>query len=794
MPSLLEDIRYSVRTLWKKPATAAVVFFTLLVGIVLNTSVFSICNVLWFRPLPFKNPDQLVVLLQGNPRQGSERLCSQRDFDFLRQHARTVEALSAAGPRGFNLSSGWPGGPEPRDASGAAVTDGFIETLGFRPIAGRLFTTADFQAGAPQVVLISERLWRTWLAGADVVGSQVSVDREKATIVGILPRNFRFLTGGYDVVTPLTQGRTQREVEANNLIVLARMRPQQAPPAMQAEMTALMRERLTGEAGWGLRVFRLRDQYMREARILYPVLLAAAWLILLIVCANISNLLLARSAARRKEMALRLSLGAPRSEPARLVLVEGVLLAVLAGAAALPVCLWIRNALVAAVPDMAEIVVDWRVMGFTLLAALLAGLVFAIGPALSVLRIDVNAALKEEGAGVSRRSAFRLRRALVAGEMAVAMVMLTGTGLLLRAVAGMLTVDAGFRSAGTLVARANLPPAVYPDTAHRAAALTRLSDAVRAMPGVDSVAVVSSTPMQGEIRRLRLEVADRPAPPEGETIRAALTSAGPGYFRTAGVPLVRGREFTEQDDAGGPGVAILNRTLVKALWGEGANVLGQRLRTDPKDDWLAVVGVVGDTRQDLMREPFPEVYVPYRRICPPSATLVVGTRLPPEALAGPVRAALRALDPELPFSGLRSLEDLRRDYIPPVYTIMLAAFSLLALALVFVGLYGLVSFYVVESTREIGVRISLGALPRNVLALVVRQGVRLAVIGVLIGLAGSIAVGKLLSGLLPTVIRPFDAGLFLAVSATLLSVAVAASLIPARRAIRLDPAANLRHF
>jgi len=295
--------------------------------------------------------------------------------------------------------------------------------------------------------------------------------------------------------------------------------------------------------------------------------------------------------------------------------------------------------------------------------------------------------------------------------------------------------------------------------------------------------------MQGEVGRLRVELEGRPAPTGTGTIRASSTSAGPGYFQTAGVPLVAGREFVERD---GAGVAILNRRMAKVLWGGRTDVIGGRLRVGSDGGWLSVVGVVADTRQVLMREPFPEIFLPYQQDSPASVVLVIGTRVPAAALAGPVRKVLQGVDPDLPFSGLRSFDDLRRDYIPPVYAAALGAFSLLALALVSVGLYGLLSFYVVESTREIGMRVALGASVWNVLALVVGQGVRLAAVGLVIGLAGAVAVGRALSALLPAFIRPLDAGVLLAVPASLLAVAVAASLIPAWRAVLLDPAVSLR--
>ncbi len=796
MRLLLQDLCYTTRLLRKSRAATAVVVLSLLFGIVLNTSAFSVCNALWFRPLPFRDPERLVLICERNPRQGRQRPASELDFVSWRKTARTLEAVESLRERGFNVGSGRLSGPEPRRVSGAAVSLRFIEMLGYRPVKGRVFQPADFEPGAPRVALISDQLWRSWPANPDAIGSEITLDGEKTAVIGLLPRSFRFLYGGYNVIVPLIPAASQQGLEENNLLVAAKLKPGRTVAEAQAEMTAiaagLERERPAANAGWDVRVSPLSDEWMREAKILYPVLLAAAGLILLIVCANVSNVLLARSAARKKEMAVRLALGAPRSAPVRLLLIEGVLLALMAGAAALVVCVWLRSLVVAIAPELAEIVIDWRVLSFTLLLSVAAGLLFGIGPALSVSRADINDTLHQEGGAVSRRSGLRLRRVLVISEMAVATIMLTGTGLLLKAVAAMLTADTGFRATSLLTTRVSLPPTAYPDLKSRSAFVRQALESVAALPGVDSVAASSAVPLQGDVVGLRIEVEGRAAPAEGQGLRAAFTSVSPAYFRTVRVPLVAGREFTDEDRPGRPPVAIINQKMAKDLWGGWTDIVGRRLRTGPGEEWRTIVGVAGDTRQDLLRPPFPEVFVPHLQLCPASVVLAMSTRVTAAGLADPFRRAFRGIDADLPVAGLRSLEDLKRDYVPPVYTVALAAFSGFAVGLVFIGLYGLVSYFVVESTREIGLRMALGALPRNVVGLVIGQGVGLAAMGALIGLAGSLGVGRLLSGMLPGIISPFDAVTFFLASSILFMVAAGASAIPARRASRLDPAVALR--
>ncbi|MCC6857296.1 MAG: ABC transporter permease [Bryobacterales bacterium] len=780
----------------EQKTVTAVVVLTLAFGIVLNTAAFSVCNALWFRPLPFQDPERLVMVLESNARGGYARLASQAGLEAWRGHSRSFETLAAISDRGFNLGGGGVNDGEPQRVRGAVVSPEFIETLGYRPVRGRLFLPSDFEPGAQPVALVGERFWRSSLAGRpDITGSQVVLDGEKATIIGVLPIDFRFLYASYHLVLPLKPASTAAGREEHNLQVVARLKPGVAVGAARAEMDtlakALEREQPESRAGWTTRVSPLKNEWMREARRMYPVLLAAAALILLIVCGNVSNVLLARAAAREKEMAVRMALGAGRSRLIRQLLGEGMKLSLAAGLLAVLAVSWLRSALVAAYPEMAALAVDWRVMTFALAVSVLTGLLFGAGPAVTASGTGVSETLKQEGGGVLRRSGRRLRWALVVSEMAVAMVMLTGTGLLLKTILNLQWVDTGYRSPRLLTARVSMPASACPKPEDRAAFVARSAEAVAALPGIEGVAFAGSAPLSAGIGRLKIAVEGRPAPPDSDSIAASFTSVGPGYFRTVGVPLHAGREFTVFDRAGAPAVAIVNARMAELLWPGARDIAERRIRTGPQEPWLTVVGVAADVRQDLVRPPFPEVFVPYLQRLPETVVFAARTSVKPGSLAGPVRGALARVDPRLPVSDLKSLEDLKADYLPAVFVGGLAGFSLIALALVAIGLYGLVSYLVVQGTREIGLRVALGAVPRQVLSLVLGQGIRAAGLGALIGLALSIGAGRLLAHLIP-LIDAGDVAVFLSAPLLLLSLSAAATLIPARRAVRIEPAAALR--
>jgi len=777
-------------------AVTLVVVLTLAFGIILNTSVFSICNALWFRPLPFQDFERLVMLLESNAKGGYARLASYANFEAWREHSRSFETVAALSDRDFNLGTGGIAGGEPQRVRGGLVSSNFIETLGYRPVKGRLFLPSDFEPGAQPVALVGERFWRSSLgATPDIVGSQMVLDGEKTTVIGVLPIDFRFLYASYHLVLPLKPATSAAGLEEHNLQVIAKLKPGGTVAGARAEMdtlaNALQREQPDTMAGWTTRVSPVKDQWMREAQRMYPVLLAAAALILLIVCGNVSNVLLARAAAREKEMAVRMALGARRSRLVRQLLGEGMRLSLAAGLLALFACSWIRSALVAAYPEMATLTVDWRVMTFALLTSVLTGLLFGAGPAVSASGTDVNESLKQEGGGVLRRSGHRLRWALVISQMAVAMVMLTGTGLLLKTIVGLQWVDTGYRAAHLLTARVSMTALTYPKPEDRSAFVSRAAEFLTALPGVEMLSFASAAPLTAGVGRLNVEVEGRPAAGESDSIAASFMCAGPGYFRTVGVPLHSGREFTAYDRAGAPSVAIVNARMAQLLWPGRTDILGRRIRTAPEEPWMTIVGVAADVRQDLMRPPFPEIFAPYLQRLPAAVVFAARTSVKPGALAGPLRSALRRVDPRLPVSDLKSLDDLKADYLPAVFVAGLAGFSMIALALVAVGLYGLVSYLVVQGTREIGLRVALGAMPRQVLNLVLGQGVRVAGIGALIGLVLSIGAGRLLAHLIP-LIDAADVTVFLAAPLLLLALAAAATLLPAWRAVRIDPAVALR--
>ncbi len=802
MRSLLEDFRYAIRILRRAPAFAAAAILTLVFGIVLNTAAFGIVNALWFHKLPFRDDQQIMVFHQANPEKGLRAQMSFRDYADLCAQTRSFEGMAAFHDRTFNLSAAGTGRGEPVRVSGGMMSASTLGVLGYTPILGRGFTPEEdgsySAAYGPPVVIISEGLWRNrFQADPNIIGRDIKVDGGRASIIGVLPYQFRFIYGGHQVLAPLPREVMDAPRTDRSLQVLGRLRRDvplsRARGELEAISAAMAAQAPASNEGWVIRAAGFRETVFATARRMYPILLAASALVLLIVCANISNLLLAKTTAREREIAIRLSLGARRLRIVRQVITEGLVLAGSGAALALVVATCVSRILIHYYPPLAALHVDYRVFLYTLAVALVAGVAFGLMPALAVSRPDLSESLKA-GARNSAWGGHRLRNGLVVGQLAFALVLLFGTALLLRSMAGLRYVDTGFTAKNLLAAQLTLEGARYAKPEQRAQFWRELGARIGGLPGVERAAVVANTPLLSFGVPTRVEVAGRPSRGAGDYVRLVSTVAGAGYVETLGIPLIAGRSIGPADDARAPRVAVLNKELAERLWpGEDVRALtGRRIRTGDDAEWATVVGVIGNARQAFIDSPYPEIMIPAAQSAPASMSIVLRTSGSPRSMADAVRREVRALDPDLPIAEFQTLDDIRAAFYPLVMVTGLGVFAAVALAIAALGLYGVISFVVARRTREFGVRMALGANGGALVRMVVGQGLRLALIGTGIGLLGAFGLAQALRGFLMG-IGTSDPFVFGGVAVAMCVLAIAASVVPALRAARVDPMVALRY-
>jgi putative ABC transport system permease protein len=785
----LDDLKYAIRLLRKSPVFAGLSVTILTLGIALNTAVFSAVNVLVRKPLPFPASERLVLIRERNVKAGATSGVSVPAYLDWRRQSQAFEEMGAVQERDFNLT----GAAEPESVHGARASVSFLRTLGLKPVLGRSLLPEEDRPNAPRVALLSEGLWRRRFdARPDILGRQIRLDGESYTVIGVMPRIGRSFYSGCQVWTPLIAEELPPGREDRVLQVVARLKPGEPPARAGAEMATIARrieqQYPASNTGWSATVLSMNDLSLQGILPGFLVLLAAVALVLMIVCANIANLQLARALARRKEVALRMALGASRGRVVRQMLAEGLLMAAASGGLGLLLTIWVRSILVASVPDLASVRIDAPVLGFTLLVTLLTGLIFGLAPALSASKGDFNETLKAGGRALAAGPGRRLRSALVVSEMAAAVLLLVGAGLLTVSFVKMRQADPGFRTGNILTVGLSLPDSKYSDGKQRAAFYRQAVERLSALPGVGSAAAVSAAPLTGANTRLSVEVEGLQTPTALPAVNH--TVATPGYFQTLGIPMLRGRYFTGQDREGAPPVVIVNERAAQLYW-PNADPLGKRIRLQGRP-WSTVVGVSGDVRQILVTGAAPEVFAPHAQDPSPAMCLVLRTTQDPRSVVSAVRAEIRALDRDLPVASIQTMEDIISGYLPGAMIVGIVAFSGAALLLAALGLFGVISFLAAQRTREIGIRMALGASPQDVRKLVVGQGLRLAAVGAAVGLAGALALSRVLSGVLFGV-SPTNPGVFAAVTLILAGVAVAASYFPARRASRIDPMVALRY-
>ena len=797
----MRDLRYAARLLAKSPVFAAVAILTLGLGVGANSAIFSLVNAVLLRPFPFPEPDRLVFVWEETAMFGlKDSVVAMGNFTEWRARNRVFEQMGALEQRRYLVT----GAGEPLQIRGSIVTAGLFRTLGVQPALGRLFREEEDQPGTARVAILSDGFWHRAFGGDPaILGRNFFLNEEKYDIVGVMPPGFRFPDSANELWAPTGTGYEPADLTnkgRHDSIVVARLAPgipvRRANEDIRAIASQMQREYPETNRSVSAFVAPMRDHFVGETRPALLMLLAAVGFVLLIACANIANLLLARATVRRREMAVRAALGAGRCQIVRQLLTENILLALCGGALGLGIAGSSLHFLESLVPSgiagLAALEVDLRVLGFTLAVSLLTGMICGLVPGLQALRLDLHQVLKQRGVR-SATGSRKLQRALVIAEVALAFVLTVGAGLMIQTLSRVRSVDVGFRTDHLLSARMAPATRKYEEPAKRMAFYQGILQRVTALPGVVSAGFSNGVPIafKGWVNGFTIEG----QPPLGGDV---LTNANyrvvtPDYLRTLGVPLLEGRSISDSDTAGSPPVVLINESMKRRFW-PGERVLGKRLRFSNETPWITVAGVVGDIHQaGLDTAPKAELYVPAAQAPILATWLALRTRGSPAQVAAAVRAAVREVEPDSPVPEMSSMEDIidREVAQRRVHSTLLAVFALLALLLASLGVYGVLAYLVGQRTQEIGIRIALGATPAEVLQSVLGQGVALGAAGIGIGALVALGATRMLSRLLFG-IAPTDPLTFISVGSLLLVTAAAASCVPALRAMKVDPIQALR--
>ena len=810
--TLWQDLRYGRRMLLKHPGFTFIAVLILALGTGVNTALFSVVNAVLLRPLPYAEPERLAQVYEARP-PGDDRFAfSLANFVDHRDQQTGFEQMAAYFRRDANLT----GAGEPERVQLAIVSASCFPLLRVQPLLGRGFLTEEETPGKHRVAVLSYGLWqRRFGADPGIVNKPVTLSGNVYTVVGVLPADFQFpnpfgsnplseAAPKVDLLAPMAYDpKNLGDRGSHFLQVLARLKPGVELAQAQAELRAiagrLEQQYPDRNKGWTINVFALQDEVVRHVRPALLLLLAAVAFVLLIACANVSNLLLARAAGRQKEMAIRLALGAPRARLLRLLLTESLLLALAGGAAGLALAYFAMSAFIsfspANVPRTDEIRLDGMALLFTFGITLLTSVAFGLLPALQATKRAVHATLKEGGRQGNRGGRPRTRGLLVVAEVALSLLLLIGAGLMIRTFISFQRVDPGFRTDNLLTMKLALPFAKYPKPQQQVAFYNQVIERVRALPGVQEVGAVSDLPLvEGGVFAFIIE--GRASASAQDDPSAVWRAINPDYFRTMGMQLRRGREFTEHDQLDQVEVIVINETMAATFW-PGEDPIGKRIQIYDSQPmpWREIVGVVNDTKEAGLGAPTRlEIFVPFSQRPRAAMTLIAHTAAEPEQLAGAMRAAVQAVDPEQPVFRISTMEQFfsAEIAVPRATMFLLGALAVTALILAAVGIYGVMAHAVTQQTHEIGIRTALGATQRDVLRLVVRQGMTLTLIGVVIGLAGAFALTRLMTTLLFGV-SATDPATFTVIALLLTGVALFACYIPARRATKVDPLTALRY-
>src|SRR5215471_12803972 len=824
---MLSEIKVALRGLAKSPGFTAIAIATLALAIGANSAVFSLINALLVRPLPYQEPSRIALIWEQFATMGLDRIpCSPPEFLDLKKEFQSGTDLAAFNYAAFNLG----GGDVPERITGAVVTPSLFPLLGIEPIKGRTFAREEEGIGHDDVIVISERLWnRRFNSDPMLVGKTLLLNGRSYTVIGIMPANFEFpipifgLQGNVfadrvDIWKPVAFTKNEMEQRGGRSYgMITRLRPGVSLTQSQAELDKIIANWVQtykdnyGGGGFGAKIYGLHDQVVGGMRTGLAILFGAVVFVLLIACANLATMLLARASARERELAIRVALGAGRWRLLRQMLTESVLLAVAGAALGIFLSIWglevLKQIGARTIPRLAEVNVDLWVLVVTAVVAVGTGILFGLIPAFASAKPELTEALKEGGRSSTtgaRRN--QVRNSLVVAEIALALVLLVGAGLLLKSYARVQNIDPGFDRKNILTAELDLPSSKYPGSAspdyNKGAAITNFwNEALRRvqqLPGVEAVAFANVLPLSGSNTDSSFSIEGREMRPNEPGPDEELRNISPDYFRVLKTPLLRGRFLTEADNADAPPVVIINEALAKKYW-PNEDALGKRITfSDPRKPnpkWVTVVGIIRSIRHRALDvDPAPEYYLSLAQDPDRDMVLTVRSSQDPRSLVSAVRREIQSIDPDQPLANIRTLEDVTAESVAPrrMSMVLLGAFAGIALLLASVGIYGVISYLVVQRTHEIGVRMALGAQRGDVLRLVVGHAAKLVGIGTIIGLVLAVFSTRTLSSFLYTV-GAFDLATFLVVTIALGAVALLASYIPALRATRADPMIALSH-
>ena len=804
--NMIEDARYGLRVLRKSPGFTAVAVMTLALGIGANTAIFSVVNAVLFRPLPFRDPGRLMVVWHTPPQKSfpgvTKFVVSPANYLDWRDQNHVFEQMSAVGFGNFNLT----GMGQPESVEGRAVSADFFSVLGVQPVLGREFLEEEDQPGHGNVVVISHEFWQTHFGGSkDVLGSQIKLDDKSYEVVGVAPAKFDFPFQA-KLWVPLAWTEKERAVRGNHgYTVIARLKPEIEMKKAQSEMDTisarLAQQYPADDAGWGAVVLRLNLQMFQQVGPALLVLFGAVGFVLLIACANVANLTLAKALGRRKEIAVRRALGASRGRVISLVLTETILISVIGGALALLLAHFVIEAIADFIgpqlPLAVQIGLDGWVLGFTLTISILTGFIAGLAPSWHLTKTNLNESLKQGlGKTDADSSGGRARSVFVAAEVAVSLVLLIGAGLMIRTLYLLKNANSGMDARNVLTVTLGISSEKYATVAQQNGFFHHVLEQIRALPGVEFASAVDSLPLQGGSTQ-PVAVEGQPVVPMADQPEVAVRLIAPGYLRVMRIPLKQGRDITEADNANARPVVLVSESFARRFW-PNENPIGKHVKlTFLPGEASDVVGVVGDVRLNglSVSEPVQSVY--HVMAQNPGTTfmrLAVRTGVPPSSLTSAVTEAIHRVDVDEPVVGVQTMEAVVDESIAQnrLNMILLSAFAGLALLLASIGIYGVQAYAVRQRTREVGIRVAMGAQAAEVFRLIIGQGLRLAIIGIVIGLAASFALTRLMASQLYG-LSATDPWTFIGVSIVLLTVALAACFIPARRATRIDPVVALRY-
>ncbi|HVG21138.1 MAG TPA: ABC transporter permease [Blastocatellia bacterium] len=803
METLIRDLRYGMRMLVKNPAFTVIAVVTLALGIGANAALFSVVNGVLLKSLPFKDPDRLMFVWETNARLAVPTLAASKlNYRDWKEQNHAFDLMAARQPLTVNLTSG----DKPEKIQGERISAEYFQVLGIDPIAGRAFTAEEDRPGGERVILLSYGLWQRRFGGdPKIIGQTIMMNGQSATVTGIMPNDYR---PNVEFWVPLAINFNNSDRSLHEIQVIGRLAPGVTQEQAQSEMSniaqGLAEQYPDLNTGWGIVLVPVHQMVVQNIRPALLILFGAVVVVLLIACTNVANLLLARAASREREIAIRIALGASRFRLVRQVLTESVLIALIGGALGVLIALWGTDFLIGlnpqGIPRAQEIGVDSRVLGFSLLVSIASGLVFGIVPALQASRPNLNETLKESGkSSAGNLRGRRVRAVLVVTEVALALMLLVGAGLLIKSFSKLQEIDAGFNREKLLTLQLFLPPAQYPKEEDQVAFYQESLRRLSSLPGVTSAATITQAPLAGGGALYIFSVEGQPLPSPSDAPVSSYRVVSPDYFQTLGIPLVRGRTFTEGDNLTAQSVIIVNQNMADAMW-PGEDPVGRRMTVGvplpgETPQYTTVVGVVGNVKHTtLSGETGMQMYQPAFQAPARNLTFVLRTAVEPMSIVESTRSAIAALDPTLPISNVKTMERIIYDSVAPFRfnLYLLGLFAIVAMILTAIGVYGVMSYSVTQRTQEIGIRMALGAQPGEVRALILKQGLVLSSVGLGIGLAGCVVVTRFMSSLLYGV-SATDPITFAVVALFLAGVALAACYVPARKATRVEPIIALRY-